>query len=216
MGSVPTKHYSSFTLLFASITILLTAGCATIFTGTTDTINFSSNVDPVRVYVDGRLIGETPLKASINRQIGQGPRIKFEKKGYGTQEFYLEKQFNWVSILDITAILTSGGIDVLSGAVLKYSRNRYHVEMIPDSHTSLIDRQRQIKFAHYVLLNANNIRRDLAKDGGEYSSSLASLAMPEKSSPSAFESWLLRRQLLISAANPELLLQELRQSHLTP
>ena len=217
MKKTTTKFYSVIAFLIASIAILLTGGCATLFTGTTDVINFSSNVDPVRVYIGGRYVGKTPLTTTVKREIGKGPSIKFEKKGYGTQEFFLEKEFNWVSVLDISSVITSGGIDVLTGAALKYSKNSYHVEMIPNSRTSLLERQRQIKFANYVLLNANKIRTDLAMNGGEYSHSLVSLAMSDEPSTREFKSWLLRhRKSLISASNPELLLKELRRSHMTP
>ena len=206
------RTFRSIALSIGTAITLLMTGCATLFTGTTDEINFTSNVDHVRVYVAGRLVGETPLKTVVKRQIGQGPQIKFEKEGYETQEFFLEKEFNWVSILDVSAILTSGGIDVLTGAVLKYSRNSYHVEMLSTRSTSLDAHDRQIQFAKFVLLNADKIRADLAGDGGEYSRSLVSLV-----SAQGFESWLLsQKDPLISASDPELLLSALRQSHMTP
>ncbi|MEJ2566880.1 MAG: PEGA domain-containing protein [Gammaproteobacteria bacterium] len=217
MRKILTQARSNIALLIASMAILLTAGCATLFTGTTDTIKFSSNVDPVRVYIGGRFVGKTPLTTTVKREIGQGPRVKFEKEGYGTQEFYLEKEFNWVSVLDISSVVTSGGIDVLTGAVVKYSKHSYHVEMIHSSRTSLIDRQRQIKFANFVLLNADRIRTDLARDGGEYAHSLVSLAVANETNSNEFETWLLnQKRSLISASNPESLLKELRQSHMTP
>lgn len=217
MRKIPTRPQSRIAILIASIAILLTAGCATLFTGTTDTIKFSSNVDPVRVYIGGRFVGKTPLTTTVKREIGQGPRIKFEKEGYGTQEFYLEKEFNWVSVLDISSVVTSGGVDVLTGAVVKYSKDSYHVEMIPNSRTSLLERQRQIKFANFVLLNADSIRTDLARDGGEYAHSLVSLAVADETNSIEFETWLLnQKRSLVSASNPELLLEEIRQSHMTP
>lgn len=212
MNKIPARANSSIAFLIGIAAILLTPGCATLFTGTTDVINFTSNADQVRVYIGGRFVGKTPLTTPVKRSIGEGPRIKFEKEGYGTQEFNLEKEFNWVSVLDISSVITSGGIDVLTGAVMKYSKDSYHVEMIPDKRTSMDERQRQLKFANFVLLNADKIRADLASGGGEYSRSLASLATAE-----GFDSWLLSRQKsLISASDPELLLTKLRQSHMTP
>ena len=50
------------------ITIILT-GCATIFSGTSDEISFSTNVDPVRVYIDGLNVGNTPLKVAVEKLI---------------------------------------------------------------------------------------------------------------------------------------------------
>jgi len=91
--------------------------------------------------------------------------------------------------------------------------------MLPDNQASVNEQQRQIGFAKFVLLNADPIRVDLAKNGGEYSDTLTSLAMPKGSGSSSgeFESWLWRhREALISASDPETLLTELRLSNLTP
>lgn len=214
--TVSLRIYSAIASLTAAAIVLLMSGCATIFSGTTDTISFSTNVDPVRVYIGGRFVGTTPLTTTVHRAIGEGPQVKFEKEGYGTQAFSLEKEFNWVSVLDVSSLLTSGGIDVLSGAIMKYSKDRYHVEMIPGS-ARLEDGQRQIAFAKFVLLNADNIRADLARDGGEYLETLSAWRMTDNTSPGIFKFWLtFHKDELISSYNPEALLATLRQSELTP
>jgi hypothetical protein len=207
----------SIVILSGGIVILLMEGCATIFTGTTDVIKFSSNVDPVRVFIGGRLVGTTPLTADVRREIGKGPIVRFEKEGYETQEFPLEKEFNWVSVPDVTSVITSGGIDVLTGAIMEYSPRQYHIEMLTNKQTSINESQHQITFAKFVLLNADWIRVDLANDGGEYSNALASLVIAERSTPSEFKSWLQsHKDSLVSASDPEMLLTELRQSNMTP
>lgn len=197
--------------------ILLSASCATIFTGTKDSITFTSNVGHVRVFMGGRLLGETPLTVDVKRQVGQGPLVRFVKKGYRTQEFHLEHEFNMVSILDISSIVTSGGIDVLSGAIMKYSPDHYHVEMLANNQTSLEELQNQIEFAEIVLLNADWVRADLANGGGEYYRAIMSLATTRGSTPSEFKRWVQKNKVLLTEARgPEMLLAMLRKSRLTP
>src|SRR6266849_3981305 len=96
-GGSMLKSNSSFTRLLLALPLVSALmqldGCATIFTGTTDT-------------------------------------LKFDAAGYETQEFQLKREFNYVAILDVTSIPTSGGIDVLTGSLMKFSPNEYHVQML--------------------------------------------------------------------------------------
>lgn len=201
----------------AIILVIFITGCATIFTGTTDSITFTSNADPVRVYIGGRNVGTTPLTIDVNRQTSKGPMVRFEKEGYKTQEFYLEQKFNTVAILDITSIITSGGIDVLSGAIMEFSPRQYHVEMINTKTTSIDDQQQQIRFAKFVLFNSQNIQLDLATNGGEYTDTLVQIIEAYNSKSSNFEGWVtVNKEMLISTTNPEQFLVSLRKSQMTP
>lgn len=206
---------------FINVSLFIVAafitGCATIFTGTSDTVSFSSNADPVRVFIGGRNVGTTPLTIEVNRQTRKGPLVRFEKEGYGTQEFFLEQQFNWVSVLDISSILTSGGIDVLTGAIMEYSPKQYHIEMLSTKQTSIYDRKRQIEFARFVLFNAHNIQKDIASGGGEYSNTLATIIDPTSSNNKYFDNWVAgNKKILASSTSPEQLLITLRTSHISP
>src|SRR3954470_14972947 len=105
----------------------LLSGCATIFTGTTDTLRFDSNVGGVRLTVDGRYEGELPLTIDMSRNFMGGKQFmaKFERQGYATQEFQLSREFNTVAILDISCTIISGGVDVLTGAMMRFSPHDY-------------------------------------------------------------------------------------------
>src|SRR5947209_18073408 len=108
---------SNFTRLLLALplvsALIQLSGCATIFTGTTDTLKFDANVPRVRLTIDGQYKGELPLTLKMSRDFmnGQEFMAKFEKAGYATQEFMLKREFNFVAILDITSLPTSGGID---------------------------------------------------------------------------------------------------------
>jgi hypothetical protein len=145
-------------------------GCATIFTGTTDTITFNANVPGVRLSIDGQYKGELPLTIPMSRNFVGGQQFiaKFEKEGYATQEFKLQREFNMVAILDITSIITSGGIDVLTGSLLRFSPTDYHVVMLEQGRSaSSAEFRRVVELYRYALVNYRAVQKDLARGGGE-------------------------------------------------
>lgn len=160
-------------LLAAALSL---AGCATMFSGTTDRLTFRSNVPGVRLTLDGQYLGELPLSLEQSRNFmgGKPFSARFEAPGYRTQEFTLQRQFNAVAILDISSPITSGGIDVLSGAIMKFSPLDYHVEMLPDAATSA-DR-RALELRTFTFANFRGLQADLARGGGERLDALATLA----------------------------------------
>src|SRR2546428_4708677 len=127
---------SNLTRLFLALplvsALIQLSGCATIFTGTTDTLKFDANVPGVRLTIDGEYKGELPLTLTMSRNFmnGQQFKAKFEAAGHEIQEVQLKREFNYVAILDITSIPTSGGIDLLTGSLMKFSPDEYHVPMV--------------------------------------------------------------------------------------
>ena len=197
------------------ISIIL-SGCATIFSGTSDEISFSTNVDPVIVYIDGLNVGKTPLKVAVEKKAGRGRLVRFEKAGYKTEEFNLKNKFDTVAILDITSVITSGGIDVLTGAIMEYSPRQYHIEMLKDDQALLGRQSKQLQFASFVLTNADAIKQNLANGGGEALDALLFLVNPVQPS-FKFSKWLTNNtQSLLSAKSPEALLIKIRASGMTP
>ena len=197
------------------ISVIL-AGCATIFSGTSDEISFSTNADPVRVYIDGLNVGYTPLKVAVEKKAGKGRVVRFEKAGYKTQEFNLRNKFDAVAILDITSVITSGGIDVLTGAIMEYDPKQYHVEMLVNSEVILKDQSKQLQFASFVLTNADAIKENLAKGSGEALDTLLFLVNSGRSS-FKFTKWLTNNtHSILSKESPEALLTKIRSSGMTP
>lgn len=197
------------------MTIIL-AGCATIFSGTSNEISFSSNVDPVKVYIDGLNVGNTPLKATVEKKAGLGRLVRFEKDGYRTEEFNLKNKFDTVAILDITSVVTSGGIDILTGAMMEYSPKQYHIEMLEDNQAIPANYSKQIQFASFVLMYADAIKRNLASGGGEALDTVLLLVNSGRSS-FKFTKWLTdNTQSILATKNPESLLTKIRSSGMTP
>jgi hypothetical protein len=94
---------------------------------------------------------------------------KFERSGYQTQEFQLNREFNPVAILDITSIPVSGGVDVLTGALMKFSPGQYHVLMLAaGERAGSDDFERNLRVRQYALGSYQRIQADLARGGGEH------------------------------------------------
>lgn len=118
-----------FYLLSAVACALILSSCATVFCGTKAEITFDSNVSqPATLVIDGRKHKnvEFPYTTKVKRGFDT-TIVKGQIDGYSTEMIYIDKEFNWVSILNLTDIL-GWGIDVLSGAVTKPEYNYYEFE----------------------------------------------------------------------------------------
>lgn len=164
-------------LLLAAAPALL-GGCATLFTGTKDKLSFAANVPGVRLTIDGQYRGELPLTLEMSRNFMGGQQFvaTFEKAGYQTQEFKLNREFNPVAILDVTSIPTSGGVDVVSGSLLRFSPREYQVQMLPLSQRAgSREPRRSVEAIGFALASFRSIQKDLARGGGEHLATLAHL-----------------------------------------
>jgi hypothetical protein len=87
-------------LIFAS-----TTGCATIFSGSKQTIVFTSNVSNVEVRVDGELRGKTPFAVALKPGY-RAHEVTFTKVGYQPQTLSMPTRFNLLSLLSglVTAV----------------------------------------------------------------------------------------------------------------
>ncbi len=153
-------------------------GCATIFTGSSDDISFTANAPNVHMSLDGKAKGDLPQKLEVSRNFlgGQHFKVKLEADGYETQEFHLDRVFNGWAVLDITSPVTSGGIDLLTGSLMKFSPTEYHVQMVPAGKTVEVPTvSRSLTATRFALMNFRGLRRDLARGGGEYLSAFATL-----------------------------------------
>jgi len=180
-------------------------GCATLFTGTSEDIKFSANVPGVRLTIDGQPKGTLPVtvKQSKDFMHGQEFKVKLEAPGYVTQEFQLKRQFNWVALLDITSVPTSGGIDYYTGALMRFEPNEYHIQMEKRGKGSA-EYEREKRLWSYALVNYRRLQADLAKGGGEHLDSFASALSGMRGGVDAViaERALRNAPVLLEAAGP--------------
>jgi len=158
---------------------ILLAGCATIFTGSHDTLRFDANVSGVRLTIDGMYQGELPLTVEMSRNFMGGRRFlaKFEREGYVTQEFLLNREFNAASIIDISSPITSGRVDVLTGSIMKFSPRDSHVQMLEKSDSANSQAfRRSLELYRFALANYVRLQEDIARGGGTHLDTFAWLA----------------------------------------
>lgn len=64
---------------------LLTFSCASIFKGTATNVDFNSEPQQAKVYVNGNLMGNTPVNLKLESK--KTYQIEFKKEGYETRTF---------------------------------------------------------------------------------------------------------------------------------
>jgi len=96
------------------IVVLLLASCATIFKGSTQRVNFGSDPSGAKVYVNGQLMGSTPLELKL--QSKQSYSIEFRKEGFQNKTVLIANSVGagWV-ILDILLGFIPVIVDAITG-----------------------------------------------------------------------------------------------------
>lgn len=72
----------------------LSGGCALMANSTTQFIDVTSTPLGARVLIDGRSVGETPLRVEVPRR-RRSPVLRFEKEGYWSEAMSLRRSLSW-------------------------------------------------------------------------------------------------------------------------
>ena len=111
-------------IILALIVVSL-SGCATIFTGSKQTVTINSEPPDANIQVDGIDRGKTPAIIKLKKG-NEGQVITLKLKGYETRTFQPETTLNPVAVLNLLSIV-GGGVDCLSGALWKYDPKTYEI-----------------------------------------------------------------------------------------
>lgn len=104
------------------------AGCATLFSGSTDTISFDSDPAGAEVVIGGISQGRTPLTIPVKRPGFSRQSVTLRMDGHDPVTFQLQDGLNRVTLLNM--LVPIGFIvDAVTGAVTRYSRTSYAVDM---------------------------------------------------------------------------------------
>ena len=154
-------------MLYSSL--LLLGACGTVFSGTSQKINFDSNINEnIEIYVNGRLVcNQTPCSAEIERD--SAPlTITAKAQGYEDAIVYDRSRINKAAIGNLFSVY-SWTTDFVSGAVWKYSEDGVYLHMrkknMTKAETDLYNQKANIKsFALYNFaeLKLNNPEYTLA------------------------------------------------------
>jgi hypothetical protein len=108
------------------------AGCASVLSGPSQSIEINSNIPGIGVYKQGQYLGSTPLKIELQRQ--SRLTLTLERKGFVSRTLTLKTRTNgnvWWNLPFTVFGLTGISTDYGSGAVYEYSPHRFYVIMRP-------------------------------------------------------------------------------------
>lgn len=130
-------------LILTVLTTFLMTSCATIFTGTKDTLTFNSKPEGASVYIDGLEVCKTPCTTQVKRSLSDKiAEIKLD--GYETRVITLDREFNVVSVINLGSLI-GWGIDAATGSIMKYGKKGYEIELEKDNKTSLLENPTKIE-----------------------------------------------------------------------
>jgi hypothetical protein len=117
--------------------LFMLSSCATIFTGTKDTISFNSNPQGAKVLIDGIEICKTPCSSSVKRSLSD-EQVEFKLEGYQTRLITLDQEFNVVSVLNLFG-LVGWAVDAATGSLMKYDKKAYTIDLEKDNKVSQLN-----------------------------------------------------------------------------
>lgn len=122
------KFYKTGLLFtFIAVAALMFNSCATLFKGSSDDVSFSSDPSGTKVYVNGNLLGTTPVQLQLESK--KSYTIEFKKEGFETKTVMLNNSVGagWV-VLDVLGGLIPVVIDAATGNW--YSLNQKNVNAV--------------------------------------------------------------------------------------
>lgn len=110
--------------LFVLISYLMS--CATLFSGSSDTVSILSEPSSAKVYVNGNYVGNTPVSNVLKRD--KDYNILVKKDGYEPGNATLTRSFNAVAILNLINLLC-WVVDAVTGAMWKFDQTAVTVTL---------------------------------------------------------------------------------------
>ena len=121
---------NKFLRTFLILTIAFTFNnCATILTGMRDKIYFYSEPVGADIFINGQKKGVTPATIKVRRTLSK-TEVSLRKEKYETQTFVLKKRFNDAYLVNMAG-LVGFGIDIWTGAIVKYDTISYERKLKP-------------------------------------------------------------------------------------
>jgi hypothetical protein len=111
------------------VCMMLLTSCATIISGTKQTVQINSTPPGAKILVDGIDRGTTPAAVRLKRK-HDGQAITLKAEGFETRTFEPETSFNGIAVINLISWL-GWGIDFISGAAWKYDPKFYQIELEP-------------------------------------------------------------------------------------
>ena len=115
------------TNVFLAVLIISFSSCATMFTGSRQTVKVQTIPPGADVYVEGEKMGTTPTEISLRK--GFNPEsVVVKKEGFENKNLPLNTTFNPVALLNLLGLL-GWAVDGATGAMMKYDKKFYEVTL---------------------------------------------------------------------------------------
>ena len=122
--------FAKIAVVTLSCLSLLLVSCATIFTGTTQKVEFTSEPEGAEIIIDGIEMGVTPATVEVKKPaMMEDRRVTLKLDGYADRTFVLQKDFQMVSILNVFTGAVGFAIDIITGAIFSYSPETYNMKL---------------------------------------------------------------------------------------
>lgn len=146
----------AYLLIIFSVTITLSGGCATIVAGSSQTVTFDSSPQGANVLIDGQTFGATPTSISLKK--GDHETISFQLQDYRTVSMDLGTRVEpWFFGNFILGGLFGTTTDMSSGAIYKYSPDRYFVTLTPkENPPELLNHTQQVE--RFIVVNFRELQ----------------------------------------------------------
>jgi hypothetical protein len=170
--------------LFALILSLNIVGCATVIKGSDQNVTFRTEPEGAKVTVSGRVLGLTPLTASVEK--GKNQSFSFEKEGFKTFTGQLSTSTEGVTFIAILGGLAgffSTTTDSVTGAIHEFSPDQYYITLVRVAKNTLTA-QTAPKIRTYVIYNEQALREQISAGSGEVLDGLFALVNEQVSSES--------------------------------
>lgn len=159
----------------ALVSALALTACGTIFSGSVQNINFSSNVKDVKIYANGALVcSSTPCRVDVDR--GSAALTVIAKAdGYEDNIMQIKTKINpvsWGNLLSAYSWTT----DFATSSMWKYTQDGVYINMEPKNmkKAEALQFKQESQIRHFSLLNYPELKIEAAENKqGEYIESLA-------------------------------------------
>ncbi len=160
--------------------LLLTA-CGTIFSGSTQTISFDSNVKDVKIYVNGQQVcTQVPCSIDVDRE--SSPLIVMAKRdGYKDGMANIKSKINptaWFNVLWLYGSFSAATTDYAMGGLWKYTQDGVYINMELENmkHAELQKFRKNSQIRAFSLFNYKDLQMEAAlHQNGEYTKALSEL-----------------------------------------
>ena len=139
--------YKTVSQFIALITLLmLFSSCATVFGGKMNTISIqqanqqSTQVENVKVFLDGELLGNAPLKMRVSKyRIQEASLIEIKSDGFETIEYQIVRRphVGYV-LLDVVTGAIPLIIDVINGNIYRPNTRHIKYDLLPLNNEDLL------------------------------------------------------------------------------